>query len=323
MSNPEPLIKVQNLVKEFAIRRSLSPPLKLRAVNDVSFSIAPGETFGLVGESGCGKSTLGRTIMRLYDASSGTVSFSGANITALSGKALAPYQRRMQMIFQDPYSSLNPSMLVRDIIAEPLLLKSRLSKHECDEQIQDILVKVGMSPEDLRKYPHEFSGGQRQRISIARALIVQPEFVLCDEPISALDVSIQAQVVNLLEDLQQETGLTYLFVAHDLSMVRYISHRIGVMYMGELVEVSTARDIYQNPLHPYTRSLLAAIPIPNPRRARESPWKALEGEIPGSTEKIQGCAFASRCPEAAPACRQEHPVLRDTGDGHQVACLWV
>ncbi|MDR1866847.1 MAG: ABC transporter ATP-binding protein [Treponema sp.] len=314
------LIEVKNLVKEFTVRRSFHPTLKLRAVNDVSFSILNGETFGLVGESGCGKSTLGRSILRLYTPSSGSILFSGTDITRLSGKALAPYQRRMQIIFQDPYASLNPALLVRDILAEPLLLKTKLSVKECSDQIQDMLIRVGMNADDMYKYPHEFSGGQHQRISIARALIVHPEFILCDEPISALDVSIQAQVVNLLEDLQQEFGLTYLFVTHDLSIVRHISHRIAVMYMGEIVEIAAAGEIYKNPLHPYTQALLQAIPIPDPRRARESPPNLLEGELPNPLEQRYGCAFFTRCPRASAICRNQHPKLQDIGNGHYTAC---
>jgi oligopeptide/dipeptide ABC transporter ATP-binding protein len=319
--NPaEPLIAVQNLVKEFTLRRSFRPALRIRAVNGVGFDIFKGETFGLVGESGCGKSTLGRTILRIYKPSSGVIRYSGVDITELSGRTLAPYRRRMQIIFQDPYASLNPAMQVRDIIAEPLLLKSRLSAKDCDEQVRAMLLQVGMSADDMYKYPHEFSGGQHQRISIARALIVRPEFILCDEPISALDVSIQAQVVNLLEDLQQEFGLTYLFVAHDLSMVRHISRRIAVMYMGEIVEIAAAGEIYENPLHPYTRALLQSIPIPDPRRARESPPALLEGELPGVPEERQGCAFFSRCPQAREECRIRRPFLLNAGDGRQAAC---
>jgi oligopeptide/dipeptide ABC transporter ATP-binding protein len=323
MNSAEPLITVQDLVKEFTLRRSFRPAQRIRAVNGVSFSIVKGETFGLVGESGCGKSTLGRTILRIYKPSSGTVRYSGTDITGLSDKALAPYRRRMQIIFQDPYASLNPAMQVRDIIAEPLLLKSRLSAGDCDEQVRDMLLQVGMSADDMYKYPHEFSGGQHQRISIARALIVRPEFILCDEPISALDVSIQAQVVNLLEDLQQEFGLTYLFVAHDLSMVRHISRRIAVMYMGEIVEIAAAGTIYENPLHPYTRALLQSVPVPDPRRARKSPPALLEGELPGVPEERQGCAFFSRCPLALEECRIRRPLLQDAGDGHQVACPYL
>ncbi|MDR2418533.1 MAG: ATP-binding cassette domain-containing protein [Treponema sp.] len=233
MNHTEPLIEVKDLVKEFTLRRPFRSPVRFRAVNGVNFSIYRGETFGLVGESGCGKSTLGRSILRIYRPDFGKIWYSGADITALSGRDLEPYRRRMQIIFQDPYSSLNPAMQVRDIIAEPLLLKNRLSREECDELVRTMLIQVGMYVGDMYKYPHEFSGGQHQRISIARALIVRPEFILCDEPISALDVSIQAQVVNLLEELQQEFGLTYLFVAPDLSMVRHISHRIAVMYRGK------------------------------------------------------------------------------------------
>jgi oligopeptide/dipeptide ABC transporter ATP-binding protein len=321
MKDRETLIEVKDMVKEFSIHRSFRPPARLRAVDGVSFSIYRGETFGLVGESGCGKSTLGRTILRIYPPSSGQVWFSGTDITGLSGKALEPFRRRMQIIFQDPYASLNPAMQVRDIIAEPLRLKSRLSREDCDRQVGDMLVQVGMSADDMNKYPHEFSGGQHQRISIARALIVRPEFILCDEPISALDVSIQAQVVNLLEDLQHEFGLTYLFVAHDLSMVRHISHRIAVMYMGEIVEIAGAGEIYENPLHPYTRALLQAVPVPDPRRARESPPAPLEGEPPSPLETKRGCAFFSRCPRAREACRTRRPSLEDAGTGHQVACL--
>jgi oligopeptide/dipeptide ABC transporter ATP-binding protein len=331
VNTSEPLVEVDGLVKEFTLRRSFRPPLRIRALNGVSFSIFRGETFALVGESGCGKSTLGRTILRIYQPNSGTIRFSGADITRLSGAALAAYRRRMQIVFQDPYASLNPAMQVRDIIAEPLLLKARpsrvrqsrarQSREDCDRQVGDMLVQVGMSTDDMYKYPHEFSGGQHQRISIARALIVRPEFILCDEPISALDVSIQAHVVNLLEDLQQEFGLTYLFVAHDLSMVRHISHRIAVMYMGEIVEIAATEEIYRNPLHPYTRALLQAIPVPDPRRARESLPALLEGELPSPLEERQGCAFFTRCPQAREACRTHRPRLQDTGGGHELACL--
>ncbi|MDR2150621.1 MAG: ATP-binding cassette domain-containing protein [Spirochaetaceae bacterium] len=316
------LITVTDLVKEFIIRRSFHPPVRLPAVNGVSFSLMKGETFGLVGESGCGKSTLGRTILRIYQPSSGTIRFSGVDITGLSGTSLAPYRRRMHMIFQDPYASLNPTMQVRDIIAEPLLLKSRLSREDCDQQVRDMLLQVGMSADDRYKYPHEFSGGQQQRISIARSLIVRPDFILCDEPISALDLSIQAQVVNLLEDLQQEFGLTYLFIAHDLSMVRHISRRIAVMYRGEIVEIAAAGEIYENPLHPYTQALLQAIPIPDPRRARETLPPLLEGELPSPHTEQQGCAFLSRCSQSRAACKTQEPTLHDTGGGHQVACLF-
>jgi oligopeptide/dipeptide ABC transporter ATP-binding protein len=316
-----PLIEVQHLVKEFTLRRSFRPPVLFHAVHDVSFSLFQGETFGLVGESGCGKSTLGRTILRLSTPTSGNVRYSGNDITNLSGAALAPYQRRMQIVFQDPYASLNPALQVRDIVAEPLLLKNRLSRRDCDDQVREMLLQVGMSADDLYKYPHEFSGGQHQRISIARALIVRPEFILCDEPISALDVSIQAQVVNLLEDLQQEFGLTYLFVAHDLSMVRHISRRIAVMYMGEIVEIAAAGEIYENPRHPYTQALLESVPVPDPQRARTLLPPLPEGEIPDPLKERQGCAFFSRCPRSQSSCQTCRPVLRDAGNGHETACL--
>jgi oligopeptide/dipeptide ABC transporter ATP-binding protein len=322
--NGKTLIEVKNLVKEFTIRRSFRPGIRVKAVNDVSFSIYQGETFGLVGESGCGKSTLGRTIMRVYEPGGGTVKFDGVDITHLSGEALSPCRQRMQMIFQDPYSSLNSSMRVRDIIAEPLLLKSKLSRNDCDDQVAAMLAKVGLSKDDMYKFPHEFSGGQRQRISIARALITRPDFVLCDEPISALDVSIQAQVVNLLEDLQKEGGLTYLFVAHDLSMVHYISARIAVMYLGEIVEIAPAEEIYGNPFHPYTQILLSAIPVADPKRAREKHWETIRGELPSSQtagEQSGGCAFYPRCPSSVPSCRENHPVLRPIGEGHEAACF--
>lgn len=326
MNPAEPLIEVKDMVKEFTLRRPFRSPVRFRAVNGVNFSIYKGETFGLVGESGCGKSTLGRSILRIYQPDAGRIWYSGTDITTLSGKALEPYRRRMQIIFQDPYSSLNPAMQVRDIIAEPLLLKNRFSRTElmsgeCDEQVRAMLAQVGMSAGDMYKYPHEFSGGQHQRISIARALIVRPEFILCDEPISALDVSIQAQVVNLLEDLQREFGLTYLFVAHDLSMVRHISRHIAVMYRGELVEIAATEEMYENPLHPYTQALIRSVPIPDPRHNQESPLALLEGEQPGISETRQGCVFFNRCPRAQAACRDQSPRLRNTGNGHQTACL--
>ncbi|MDR1326109.1 MAG: ATP-binding cassette domain-containing protein [Treponema sp.] len=320
------LIEVKNLVKRFDIHHSLRPATHIYAVNDVSFSIYQGETFGLVGESGCGKSTLGRAIMRIHDATSGVIRFAGVDITHLSGKALSPYRQRMQMIFQDPYSSLNPAMRVRDIVAEPLLLKTKPSAAECDERVSAMLSQVGLSASDMEKYPHEFSGGQRQRVSIARALIVRPSFVLCDEPISALDVSIQAQIVNLLEDLQAEFGLSYLFVAHDLSMVRHISRRIAVMYMGEIVEISSAREIYQNPLHPYTQVLLSSIPIPDPKRARAAQWNLVQGEVAlpeASVVSAQACSFYPRCPRATEQCRAGRPMLRAAGEKHEVACFAI
>ncbi|MDR2534471.1 MAG: ABC transporter ATP-binding protein [Treponema sp.] len=316
------IITVANLVKQFTLPRTFRSALRIRAVNNVSFSISRGETFGLVGESGSGKSTLGRTILRLYEPDAGTIQYNGADITKLQGQRLAPYRQQMQMILQDPYSALNPAMQVRDIIAEPLGLREKRSPAEQDELVKLMLKEVGLQERDLHKYPHEFSGGQRQRIGIARALIVHPEFVLCDEPISALDVSIQAQVVNLLEDLQQEYGLTYLFVAHDLSMARYISHRIAVMYRGELVEIAESKELYGHPLHPYTQMLLASILIPDPKQSRTRPLlaEAVEAADASGTSP-QGCAFFLRCPRRAPSCREESPGLAVIGKDHSVACF--
>ena len=314
------LLEAVDLKKYFTIRGSMGGSRVLKAVDGVSLSIEKGETFGLVGESGCGKTTLGRTMIRLYDVTGGTLKFEGTDITNLSGKALAPFKQRMQIIFQDPYSSLNPFMNVEELIGEPLDLREKLHKADRRERILRMLQKVGMDEGALEKYPHEFSGGQRQRIGIARALVVQPEFVLCDEPISALDVSIQAQVVNMLEDLQQEMGLTYLFVAHDLSMVRHISRRIGVMYLGHIVEISPSKELYKNPLHPYTKALLSAIPIPDPKRAKEVRRIALSGDVPSPAHSPTGCPFVTRCPYAMPKCRESAPVLREVSPGHQVAC---
>ena len=315
------LIEARDLKKYFTIRGAMGGSRVLRAVDGVSLSIENGETFGLVGESGCGKTTLGRTMIRLYDVTGGTLKFDGTDITKLNGKALAPYRQRMQIIFQDPYSSLNPFMNVEELVSEPLDLREKLNKADRRERVMQILRKVGMDESALEKYPHEFSGGQRQRIGIARALIVRPDFVLCDEPISALDVSIQAQVVNLLEDLQAEMGLTYLFVAHDLSMVRHISRRIGVMYMGHMVEISPSKELYKNPLHPYTRALLSAIPIPDPKRAKEVKRIALSGDLPSPSQVATGCPFRTRCPHAMPKCSESAPELREMSSGHQVACF--
>jgi len=315
------LIEARDLKKYFTVRGAMGGSRVLKAVDGVSLSIEKGETFGLVGESGCGKTTLGRTMIRLYDVTGGTLKFDGADITKLTGKALAPFRQRMQIIFQDPYSSLNPFMNVEELISEPLNLREKLDRADRRERVLAILQKVGMDESALEKYPHEFSGGQRQRIGIARALVVRPDFVLCDEPISALDVSIQAQVVNMLEDLQAEMGLTYLFVAHDLSMVRHISRRIGVMYLGHMVEISPSKELYKNPLHPYTQALLSAIPIPDPRRAKEVQRIALTGDVPSPSRMPDGCPFQTRCPHAMPKCRECAPELKEVSPGHQVACF--
>ncbi|CRK81657.1 ABC transporter ATP-binding protein [Neobacillus massiliamazoniensis] len=318
----EKLVEVNNLKKYFPIKTSLFNKSKqvVKAVDDVSFHIYKGETFGLVGESGCGKSTLGRTLNRLYDPTSGEIFFDGKDIAKLNNKELQPYRKRMQMIFQDPYSSLNPYMNVEEIIDEPLEIHTSLSKVERKEVAMDILEKVGLKKEDMEKFPHEFSGGQRQRIGIARALSINPDFILCDEAISALDVSIQAQVINMLEDLQAEMKLTYLFVAHDLSMVRHISNRIGVMYLGKMVEISKSDELYSKPLHPYTQALLSAIPIPDPIKAQNSKRAIITGELPSPIEMETGCRFRSRCPFAKPICAEANPQLKEVDSEHLVAC---
>lgn len=293
---------------------------QVKAVDRVSLSIKRGETFGLVGESGCGKSTLGRTLIRMYEPTDGTLTYDGDDITKIKGKELLSYHKRMQIIFQDPYSALDPHQNVREIMAEPISVFEKLSEKEMEQRIVGLLEKVGMKADDMGKYAYEFSGGQRQRIGIARALSVHPEFLLCDEPISALDVSIQAQVVNVLEDLQKELGLTYLFVAHDLSMVRHISDRIGVMYLGKVVESGESDEVYDNPCHPYTQALLKAIPIADPKRALSLEQFGMKGELPSPLHVPSGCRFHTRCPYAMDLCRQQEPELEERTPGHLVAC---
>lgn len=290
----------------------------IKAVDDVTFSIKKGETLGLVGESGCGKSTTGRTILRLYEPTDGSVVFEGTDITKLSQHAMLPFRRKMQMIFQDPYASLNARMTVGDIISEPLDIHGGVSSERKNEVVRTLLDKVGLKGEHASRYPHEFSGGQRQRIGIARALAVEPSFIICDEPISALDVSIQAQVVNMLEDLQQEMGLTYLFIAHDLSMVKHISDRIGVMYLGKLVELGDADSLYNDPQHPYTKALLSAIPVPDPRVERNRIM--LEGDVPSPIDPPSGCRFRTRCKYAMTQCAEQEPQMQDIGNERIVAC---
>lgn len=315
------LLDVRNLKKYFPAGSSAFGRTKqvLRAVDNISFQIHQGETFGLVGESGCGKSTTGRSIVRLHDITEGEIWFDGSDVAQMNEKQLKPFRKRMQTIFQDPYSSLNPSMNVEQIINEPMEIHGLGNRKQRREMVLELLNKVGLKPEHVERYPHEFSGGQRQRISIARALSVKPEFILCDEPISALDVSVQAQVVNMLEDLQAEFGLTYLFIAHDLSMVRHISNRIGVMYLGKLVELAPSDELYTHPAHPYTKALLAAIPVPDPKAAAaDSP--VLTGDLPSPLADMQGCKFASRCPFATDRCRQEEPEWKEISPGHYTAC---
>lgn len=320
----EILVEAKELQKYFPVKNFFGKSKQeVRAVDRISFSIRKGETFGLVGESGCGKSTLGRTLIRMYEPTGGKIYYDGVDITTLKGKQLHTYRRKMQIIFQDPYSALDPHHNVREIICEPLALEGKLSSDEMEERVVSLLKTVGMKPEDMEKYAYEFSGGQRQRIGIARALAVRPEFVLCDEPISALDVSIQAQVINMLEDLQQEFGLTYLFVAHDLSMVRHISDRIGVMYLGNIVEISESDELYDNPQHPYTKALLSAIPIADPNTARKTKREIITGDLPSPLAIPTGCRFHTRCPYAKPECAITEPHLKEVGNGHLVACHLV
>ena len=317
--NKEILISATDLKKYFPVYKFMGGKQYVKAVDGVSLEINKGETFGLVGESGCGKSTLERTLIRMYDITDGKVTYKGKDITNEKAKNLQWMKDEVQIIFQDPYSALNPFWNVREIINEPLK-KAGMEEKEAEERIEYLLNKVGMSKADMDKFPYEFSGGQRQRIGIARALSVNPEFIVCDEPIAALDVSIQAQVVNMLEDLQNEFGLTYLFAAHDLSMVRYISTRIGVMYLGTLVEVAESNELYTNPMHPYTKALLSAIPIVDPLKAREHKRIQLKGELPSPMNIPEGCRFVTRCPYATEACKNGVPKLQEISKGHSVAC---
>ena len=313
----EPLIRVKNLKKHFDVGKKKT----LKAVDGISFDIFPGETFGLVGESGCGKSTAGRTIIRLYEPTDGEVIFNGHNIYKLSRNQMQEVRKDFQMIFQDPYASLDPRMPVQDIVAESLdIYNIYKNRNERRDRIIELLNLVGLGEEHADRFPHEFSGGQRQRVGIARALALNPKFIVCDEPISALDVSIQAQVVNLLKDLQKRMGLTYLFIAHDLSMVRYISERVAVMYLGHIMELANSEDLYEDPIHPYTRALLSAIPIPDPEEQRGRHRMILEGDVPSPIDPKDNCRFEGRCPYVMEKCRKIRPDFREVKEGHYVAC---
>ena len=312
------LLEVRNLKQYFPVRAGLMKTIPLKAVDDVSFTIGRGETLGLVGESGCGKTTVGRTILRLYEPTGGEVIFDGEPVTA---KNITHMRKQMQMVFQDPYSSLDPRMTVEDIIGEPLdVHKLYASRAERREKILKLMATVGLNAEHATRYAHEFSGGQRQRIGIARALAVNPKFIVCDEPVSALDVSIQAQVINMFEELQEKLGVAYLFIAHDLLVVRHISKRIAVMYLGKIVEVADSDELNENPQHPYTQSLLSAVPIPDPDVTRARQRIVLEGDVPSPLNMPTGCAFRTRCRYATEQCAKECPALADRGDGHFVAC---
>ena len=317
----EPILKVENLKTFFPVATSVFGKKKyLKAVNDVSFEVFENETFGLVGESGCGKSTLGRTIVKIYDPTEGKVWFKGKDIGTLKGEDLKKFRKEAQMIFQDPYASLNARMTVGEIIKEPMDIHGLYSSNkEKEEKASELLEIVGLKPDHIRRYPHEFSGGQRQRISIARTLALDPSFIVCDEPISALDVSIQAQIINLLEKIQAERNISYLFIAHDLGAVKHISKRIGAMYLGSLVEVGDSNELYHNPLHPYTKALLSAIPIPDPRVMRNRESVAIDGEIPSPLNVPTGCAFRTRCPMAMAKCAEDTPKLKKVGSS-MVAC---
>ncbi len=317
------LLRVENLVKHFPITQGVIIQRQIgavHAVDDISFVVRKGETFGLVGESGCGKSTTGRTVLQLYRPTSGSVTFDGVDLVKAKGEELRHMRRKMQMIFQDPYASLNPRMTVGEIVGEPLVVHRIATQKEIEERVANLLELVGLNPAFANRYPHEFSGGQRQRIGVARALALQPSFIVCDEPISALDVSIQAQVVNLLEDLQNQFDLTYLFIAHDLSMVRHISDRVAVMYLGIIVELADREELYRKPLHPYTQALLSAVPVPDPVADAKRKRVILEGDVPSPVNPPSGCRFRTRCPIAEPICAEQKPDFRELSAHHFAAC---
>lgn len=321
MENKSTLVEIRNLKQYFTIKNSVGKKGYVKAVDDVTFDIFKGETLGLVGESGSGKTTLGRSMLRIYNPTSGTVKIDGIDITKYQGKKLLPYRKKMQYIFQDPYASLDPRMTVSDIVGEALDIHGLAgSRSDRADKIRELLTLVGLNTEHASRYPHEFSGGQRQRIGIARAIAVQPDFIVCDEPVSALDVSIRAQIINTLEEMQDRLNLTYLFISHDLGVVRHTCDRVGVMYLGHIVELVESEELYKNPLHPYTRALLTAIPEPNPDTAKKRNRIILKGEIPSPVNPPSGCKFRTRCPYAKDVCSKKVPELSDCGNGHFVAC---
>ena len=320
MGEREAIVSIDHLKTYFQIRKGFGQTQVIKALDDVSLDIYRGETFGLVGESGCGKSTLGRTIVKLHEPTEGRILVKGKDLAHLSAGELKDFRKSVQLIFQDPYASLNPRMTVGEIIREPMAVhRIYPTKDGQDARVAALLQTVGLNPDHIRRYPHEFSGGQRQRIAIARTLALDPEFIICDEPISALDVSIQAQIINLLKQIQRELGIAYLFIAHDLNMVRYISDRIGVMYMGHIVEQGDSEELYENPLHPYTQALLSAVPVPDPEKGKTKKRIMLRGELPSPLDLPSGCLFRTRCPYAMKQCAEVRPELKDV-QGRMVAC---
>ena len=319
------VIEILNLKMYFPITKGLLRHRvgEIKAVDDVSFKIRRNETLGLVGESGCGKTTIGRTILRLYKPTSGNIIFNGKDISGLKEDRIRPLRAQVGAIFQDPYGSLNPRQTARTIVGIPLIVHNLINKKKFGERVEELFRLVGLDPSMMDRVPHEFSGGQRQRIGIARALACQPHLIICDEPVSALDVSIQAQIINLLENLQEQLGLTYLFIAHDLSVVQHISTRVAVMYLGRIIEITNSRELYSNPLHPYTKALLSAVPVPNPVIERKRTRVVLKGEVPSPADPPIGCHFHPRCNLATSECREAKPILRDVGNGHEVACFKV
>jgi oligopeptide transport system ATP-binding protein len=319
----DPLLRVSDVTKHFPVRRGIIFKREIgsvKAVDGVSFEVTPGETLGIVGESGCGKSTLARCVMRLLDTTAGTIEFDGRDITHLSRSEMRPIRREMMMVFQDPYASLNPRMRVGSIVAEPMIVHKWGTGAQVKTRVQELLERVGLNPEHYNRFPHEFSGGQRQRIGIARALALEPKLIVCDEPVSALDVSVQAQILNLLKDLQADFNLTFVFIAHDLDVVRHVSNNVLVMYLGQVVEAGTGADLYAHPRHPYSASLLSAVPISDPKLARAHRRIVLEGDVPSPLNPPSGCRFHPRCPRAQPICGDQQPASRGYGGGHTAAC---